>query len=109
MMDDDTEAYEDQGPEEPSPLDTEAAATCPHCGATVSLTLAPSAVRAPGFLSACRGGRTRTAPPRSPRMRGLALPGCAAVFVASAPWNVATAASGAPARAMSSTTAPPKQ
>jgi len=46
MMDDDTEAYEDQGPEEPAALDTEADVTCPHCGATVSLTLDPAGGRA---------------------------------------------------------------
>ena len=45
MMDDDTEAYEDQGPEEPAALDTEAEVTCPHCGATVSLSLDPERPR----------------------------------------------------------------
>ena len=53
MMDDDTEAYEDQGPEEPAALDTEAEVTCPPCGATVSLTLDPAGGRAQDYVEDC--------------------------------------------------------
>ena len=53
-MDDDTEAYEDQGPEEPAALDTEADVTCPHCGATVSLTLDPAGGRAQDYVEDCQ-------------------------------------------------------
>jgi len=53
MMDDDAEAYEDQSPEEPAALDTEADVTCPHCGATVRLTLDPAGGRAQDYVEAC--------------------------------------------------------
>ena len=53
MMDDDAEAYEDQSPEEPAALDTEADVTCPHCGATVSLTLDPAGGRAQDYVEDC--------------------------------------------------------
>jgi hypothetical protein len=53
MMDDDTEAYDDRGPEEPAALDTEADVTCPHCGATVSLTLDPAGGRAQDYVEDC--------------------------------------------------------
>src|SRR5438445_12633217 len=55
MMDDDTEAYDDRGPEEPAALDTEAEVTCPHCGATVSLTLDPAGGRAQDYVEDCEG------------------------------------------------------
>ena len=59
--------------------------------------------------STCSGGTNGSASPARTSTRALTFPGCAGVFVASAPWNVTTAARSAPARAMSSTTAPPKQ
>src|SRR5207248_8017106 len=59
--------------------------------------------------STCSGGTNGSAPAASTRMRALTLPDCAGEVVASAPWNVTTAARSAPARAMPSTTAPPKQ
>src|SRR5216110_2941752 len=59
--------------------------------------------------STCSGGTNGSAPTASTRMRALTLPDCAGEVVASAPWNVTTAARSAPARAMPSTTAPPKQ
>src|SRR5437764_2218428 len=59
--------------------------------------------------SSCSAGTNGSAPPASTRMRAFSLPGCTGALVARAPWNVTTAARGTLARAMSSTTAPPKQ
>src|SRR2546429_8524933 len=53
MMDDDAEAYDDQGPEDAADLDTEADVTCPHCGATVRLTLDPAGGRAQDYVEDC--------------------------------------------------------
>src|SRR5207302_9687732 len=53
MMDDDAEAYDDQGPEDAADLDTEADVTCPHCGPTVRLTLDPAAGRAQHYVEDC--------------------------------------------------------
>src|SRR6184192_3420356 len=78
-------------------------------GYVITSNRAPAACISRLNASTCSGGTNGSAPPASTRTRALTLRDCAGEVVASAPWNVTTAARSAPVRAMPSTTAPPKQ
>ena len=51
---DDTEAFEDDGPGDAAAFDTEADVTCPHCGGTMTLALDPAGGRAQEYVEDCQ-------------------------------------------------------